>query len=135
MPAHLVTPRWKIADSQDLQAVEQDPRIDAERRAKVFEAENISASGASHAAFEPGSYLDELPAVLTVFRVDVSQVASNCVFEDGQQKFQLALEYVISPNQIDVLLRKQQPRVVFFLMPAMQTAVWRSVHNFLFCFV
>ena len=116
MAAHLVTARWKIANSQDLQAVEQDPRIDAERRAKVFEAENISASGASHAAFEPGSDLDELAAALSVFRLDVSQVASNRVFEDGQQKFEFALDDVISPDQVGVLSGQQEPGVDCFFV-------------------
>ena len=75
------------------------------------------------AAFEPACDFDEFLTPLTIRPVCIEQVASNCVFQDGQQKFQLALEYVISPNQIDILLGKQQPRVVFFLMPAMQTAV------------
>ena len=116
MSAHLVTPRWKVSDSQDLQAREQDPRIDAKGRAQVFEAENISASGASRAAFEPGSDLDELAAAFTVLRVEVSQVASNRVFEYGQKKFEFALDDVISPDQVGVLPRQQESSVECFFV-------------------
>ncbi|MGA9474542.1 MAG: hypothetical protein WBV36_18895 [Terriglobales bacterium] len=116
MPAHLVTPRWEISDSQDLQTREQDPRLDAKGLAQVFEAENISASGADHGALEPGSDLDELAAALSVLRVHVSQVTSNRVFEDGQQKFEFALDDVISPDQVRVLSRQQESGVECFFV-------------------
>lgn len=108
MPAHLVAPRRQIANRQNPQAVEQVTWVDAERCAKILEAENIAAPGACAVAFEPVSDLDEVTPVLAAFRVQISQVASNRVFQNGQQKFQLTLDDVISPDQICVLSRQQE---------------------------
>ena len=116
MPAHLVAPRRKVADGQDLQAREQDLRLDAKRRAKIFKAENIDTSGAGPSAFEPVPDLDELTAAFAVFYVRVSQVASNSVFQNCQQKFQLAFDYVISPDQVGVLSRQQKAGVDCFFV-------------------
>jgi hypothetical protein len=111
MPAHLVTPRRQIANPQNLQSVEQVRRIDAERRAKILEAENIAAAGAGAVAFEPAPDLDEVTSVLAVLSVYVSQVASNRVFQNRQQKFQFALDNVISPDEVGVLSRQQESGV------------------------
>jgi len=109
MAAQLVTPRGQIADRQNPQARQQAPRLDAKRRAKIVEAENIRLPGKCTAAgFEPVSDLDEVAAALAVFRVHVSQVASNRVFQNGQQEFEFTLDNLISPDQIDVLSRQQQ---------------------------
>jgi len=109
MAAHLVTPRRQIVNRQNPQARKQATRLDAERGAEIVEAEDIRASGyASTAGFEPVPDLDEVAAALPVFRVRVSQVASNRVFQDGQQKFQFTLDNVISPDQIDVLSGEQE---------------------------
>ena len=117
MPAHLVTPRWKIADSQDLQALEEDPRLDAKRLADGFKTEDIAASSAnSTAGFEPVPDLDEIATSLAILGIHVSQVASNRVFQNGQQKFQLALDDVISPDQVGILSRQQKPGVECFFV-------------------
>src|SRR5271165_4012626 len=97
MAAHLVTPRRQVAYRENPQAVEQVARLDAECRAKILEAENIAAPGAGSAAFKPTPDLDEVAAALAVLRINVSQVASDSVFQNGQQQFQLALDDVISP--------------------------------------
>ena len=65
-------------------------------------------------ALEPVPDLDEVAAALTLFRVDVSQVASNRVFQNGQQEFLLALDRVIAPDQVGVLSRQHEPRVDCF---------------------
>ena len=111
MPAHLVTPRRKIANRQKAQSVEQVTRFDSERRAQILEAENIAGTGASAMALEPVSDLDKITPALAVFRVQVSQIASNRVFQNGQHKLQLALDNVISPDHVDVLSRQQEPGV------------------------
>jgi hypothetical protein len=117
MPPHLVATRRQIADRQNPQAVDQSSRLDAERRAKILEAEDIAATDAGPAAFEPVPDLVEFAAPLAVFRVDVAQVASNGVFEHGQQQLQLALDNVIPPDQVDVLPRHQESRVdAFFVL-------------------
>jgi len=105
MAAHLVTPRRQIGNGDNPQARKQATRLDAKRIAKIVEAENIRASGGGRTVpgFEPVSDLDEGAAALAVFRVHVSQVASNRVFQNGQQEFQFTLDNVISPDQIDVL--------------------------------
>jgi hypothetical protein len=108
MSAHLVTPRRQIANRQNPQAREQAKRLNPERQANIFEAENIRAPGSAWSAFEPAPDLDEVAAALPVFRVRMSQVASNRVFQNRQQEFQLALDDVISPDQIDVLFRQQE---------------------------
>src|SRR5271170_1007159 len=102
MPAHLVPARRQIADGQKAQALEQVARLDAERRAKIVEAENICAPGAG---FEPVSDLDEVAVALPVFRVHAAQVTSNRVFQNSQQEFQFTLDSLISSDQIDVLSR------------------------------
>jgi len=116
MPAHLVAPRRQIADRQNPQAIEQIARLYAERRAKIFEAENIRAPTAEPAAFEPVLDLDEVAATLAVFRVQVAQIASNGVFQDRQQKFQFALDNVIPPDQVGILSRQQQSGIECFFV-------------------
>ena len=80
MPTHLVTSRRKIANSQNPQAVEKVTRIDAKRRAKILEAENITVPGADAVTFEPVPDFDEVTAVLAVLSINVSQITSNCIF-------------------------------------------------------
>ncbi|MFZ0245046.1 hypothetical protein [Candidatus Binatus sp.] len=105
MAAHLATPRRQLGNGENPQARKQATRLDAKRIAKIVEAENIGASGGGRTAagFEPVSDLDEGAAALAVFRVHVSQVASNRVLQDGQQEFQFTLDNLISPDQIGVL--------------------------------
>ncbi len=100
MAAHLVTPRWKIAYSQNLQSREQVARLDAQRSAKIFKAENITAA---IAGLEPVSDFDEVAATLAFLAAHVSQVASNRVFQNGKKKLQLAFDNVIAPDQVGVL--------------------------------
>jgi hypothetical protein len=116
MPAHLVAPRRKVADGQDLQAREQDLRLDTERRTKIFEAENIAAAGAGPGALEPVPDLDKLAAAFAVFCCRVSQVTPNSIFQNCQQKFQLAFDYVISPDQVGVLSRQQKAGIDCFFV-------------------
>jgi len=116
MPSHLVTPRRKVADSQDLQAREQDLRLDAERRAKIIEAENITGAGAGPDSFEPTPDFDKLAAPFSAFYLRVSQVASNRIFENRQQKFQLTFNYVVSPDQVGVLPRQQKAGIDCFFV-------------------
>ena len=116
MPAHLVTPRRKVVDRQDPQAVEQVTRFDAKRRAKIFEAENIAAADAGAGAFEPIPDLDKLAAALALLGIRVSQVASNRIFQNRQQKFQLTFYDVISPDQVGVLPRQQKAGVDCFFV-------------------
>jgi hypothetical protein len=116
MPAHLVTPRRKVVDGQNPQTVEQVTRLDPECRAKIFEAENIAAADAGSGAFEPVPDLDKLAAALAVFCVRVSQVASNRIFQNRQQKFQLTFYDVISPDQVGVLSRQQKAGVDCFFV-------------------
>jgi hypothetical protein len=115
MAAHLVTSRRQVADGQDLQACEQVLRLDAERRAKILEAENIGAD-AGPGAFEPVPHFDKLAAPFAASYLRVSQVASNRIFENRQQKFQLTFDYVISPDQVSVLARQQQTGVDCFFV-------------------
>jgi hypothetical protein len=115
MPAHLVTPRRKVADGQDLQAREQDLRLDAERRTKILEAENIAADAGPY-AFEPVPDLDKFAAPFAVFYLRVSQVASNRIFQNCQKKLQFAFDYVISPDQVSVLSGQQKAGVDCFFV-------------------
>jgi hypothetical protein len=46
----------------------------------------------------------------------MSQVASNRVFQNRQQELQLALDDVISPDQIDVLVRQQESGLESFFV-------------------
>ena len=110
MAAHLVTPRRQIGNCENPQARKHATRLDTKRGAKIVEAENIRASGGGRTApgFEPVSDLDEVATALAVFRVHVSQVAPNRVFQDGQQEFQFTLDDLISPDQIDVLSGEQE---------------------------
>jgi hypothetical protein len=105
MAAHLVTPRRQVVNCQNPQALKQATWLDAERGAKIVEAEDIRAPGGSRiaAGAEPVSGLDEVAAALTVFRVHVSQVASNRVFQNGQQEFPFTLDNLIAPDLIEVL--------------------------------
>jgi hypothetical protein len=116
MPAHLVAPRRQVANRQDTQPVEQVLRIDGERRAKILEAEDIAAMAANAIAFEPVSDLDEVAAVLAILGIHVSQVASNRVFQNGEQKLEFALDDVISPDQVCVLSWQQEPGVDCFFV-------------------
>src|ERR1700678_2344712 len=116
MPAHLIAPRRQIAKRQNPQAVEQITRLDAERRAKILEAENIRAPVGAPAAFEPVLDLDEVAAALAVFRLQVTQVASNRVFQNRQQKFQFALDNVIPPDQVGILSRQQESGIECFFV-------------------
>ena len=63
------------------------------------------------AGLEPVSDLDEVAATLAFLAVHVAQVASNRVFENSEQKFQLAFDNVITPDQVGVLSRKDKSRV------------------------
>ncbi|MGB8412599.1 MAG: hypothetical protein WCE23_07225 [Candidatus Binatus sp.] len=105
MAAHLVTPRRHIVNCQNPQAVEQATWLDTKRGAKIVEAEDIRTPGGGRiaAGAEPVSGLDEVAAALTVFRVHISQIASNRVFQNGQQEFPFTLDKVIAPDQIEVL--------------------------------
>jgi hypothetical protein len=105
MAAHLVTPRRQIVDCQNPQARKQATWLDAKRGAKIVEAEDIRApdGGRIAAGSEPILGRDEVAAALAVFRVHVSQVASNRVFQNGQQEFQFTLDNLIASDQIDVL--------------------------------
>ncbi|MGB3549205.1 MAG: hypothetical protein WA993_00840 [Candidatus Binatus sp.] len=105
MAAHLVTPRRQIVNCQDAQALKQATRLDAKRCAKIVEAEDIRAPGGGRIAAraEPVPGLDEVAAALTVFRVHISQVASNRIFQNGQQEFPFTLDKVTTPDQIEVL--------------------------------
>jgi hypothetical protein len=118
MAAHLVTPRRQIGNCQNPQARKQLTRLEAKRVAEIVEAENIRAPGAGRIAAnsKPVSDLGEVAAALAVFRVHVSQVASNRVFQHGQQKFHFALENAISPDQIDVLSGQQESGVDAFFV-------------------
>jgi hypothetical protein len=116
MPAHLVAPRRKVVERQNPQAVEQVTWLDPKRGAKIFEAENIAAADAGAGAFEPVPDLDKLAAALAVLRFRVSQVASNRIFQNRQQKFQLAFDYVISPDQVSVLSWQKKARVDCFFV-------------------
>ena len=79
-------------------------RLDSERLAEILEAED---SRRSHdRAFEPASDLDKLAPALAVFRVNVAQIASDSVLENGHQQLQLAFERVISPDQVGILSRQ-----------------------------
>ena len=100
-----MTPRRQIVDCQDAQALKQATWLDAERGAKIVEAEDIRAPGEGRIAAraEPVSGLDEVAAALTVFRIHISQVASNRVFQNGQQEFPFTLDNLIAPDQIEVL--------------------------------
>jgi len=111
MSAHLVTPRRQIADRKDPQALEQASRLDSQCRTKIFKTENVCAPDPDPAAFEPVLDLYEVTAPLSVFLVRVSQVTSNCVFQNRQQQFQLALDYMISPDQVGVLSGQQKSGV------------------------
>lgn len=111
MPPHLVAPRRQVAKSQNPQPVEQASRLNTQRRAKVVKAENVGAPGARNPALKPAPHLDKIAATLAVFRIRVAQVASNRVFQNRQQKFQLALDHVIAPDQVGVLSRQQQSGV------------------------
>ena len=84
-------------------------RLDSERLAKILEAED--SRGSRDGAFKPVSYFDKLPPALAVFRVHVAQIASDRVLENGHQEFQLALERVISPDQVGILRGHQDSRV------------------------
>ena len=68
----------------------------------------LKISRALTVALEPVPDLDEIAAALAVLRVHVSQVASNRVFQNRQQEFQLALDNVIPPDQVDVLSRQEK---------------------------
>ena len=68
----------------------------------------LKISRAPTVALEPVPDLDEVAAALAVLRVHVSQVASNRVFQNRQQEFQLALDNVIPPDQVDVLSRQEK---------------------------
>lgn len=111
MPAHLITPRRKIANRQKVQSVEQVTRFDSERRTQILEAENIAEPGTGVLSIEPISDFDKITPALAVLFVQVSQIASNRVFQNGQHKFQLALDDVISPDHVDVLSRQQESSV------------------------
>jgi hypothetical protein len=116
MPAHLVTSRRKVVDRQNPQAVQQVRRFDPKRRAEILEAENISTAGACPGAFEPVPDLDKLASALAVLNLRVPQVASNRIFQNRQQKFQLTFDYVISPDQVSVLPRQQKAGVNCFFV-------------------
>jgi len=109
MPAHLVAPRREIADRHNPYAREQAMRLDSERLAKILEAED--SRGSRDGAFEPVSDFDKLPLALAVFRVNVAQIASDRVLENGHQQLQLAFERVISPDQVGILRGHQDSRV------------------------
>ena len=113
MTAHLISPRRQIRERQHPQARQQNPRLDAERSAEIIEAEDIRAPGPA-AGFKPVPDLDEVAAAFAVCGIDVAQVASNRVFEHGQQQFQLAFDDVISPHQIDILPGQQKSGVDSF---------------------
>ncbi len=115
MTAHLIPPRRQIRERQHPQAGQQDPRLDAERSAEIIEAEDIRAPGPA-AGFKPVPDLDEIAAAFAVRGIDVAQVASNRVFEHGQQEFQLAFDDVISPHQIDILPGQQKSGVDSFFL-------------------
>jgi hypothetical protein len=116
MPAHLVTSRRQVVDRQNPQAVEQVTGFDAKRGAKIFEAENIAAADAGAGAFEPVPDLDKLAAALAVLRIRVPQVASNRIFQNREQKFQLTFYDVISPDQVSVLPWQQKAGVDCFFV-------------------
>ena len=79
--------------------------------AQRFSKLKISPASAGPGAFEPVPDLDKLAAPFAAFYLRVSQVASNRVFQNRQQKFQLAFDYVISPDQVGVLSRQQKAGV------------------------
>ena len=85
----------------------------AQRFSKLKISARRTRAGATP-AFKPGSDLDEVATALAVFGIGVSQVTSNRVFQDRQQQFQFALDNVISPDQIDVLYRQQEPGIDCF---------------------
>src|SRR5579862_1160544 len=126
MTAHVVAARRQIGDLQHAQAREQAARLDTKRGAKIFKTEDIRATGAGDAAFEPASHLDEVAPTVAVLGVHVSQVASYRVFEHGQQKFQLALDDVIAPDQIDVLSRQQKSGVDSLFERRGSAAAWEA---------
>ena len=66
------------------------------------------------AGLEPVSDLDEVAATLAFLAVHVSQVASNRVFQNGEQKIQLEFDNMIKPDQNGVMSRKDKYRVNCF---------------------
>jgi hypothetical protein len=110
MPANLVTPRWEIANRHNSEPREQATRLEAERITEILEGED--ARGArTLLALEPVADLDEFPPMLTLVGLDIAQVASNRVLEDGHQQLHLAFERVIPPNQVRILRGHQHPRI------------------------
>jgi len=79
-------------------------RLEAERLAKILEAEN--PRGSRHRAlpaFKPVFNFKEIPPSLALLRIYISQVASNCVLKDGHQQLQLAFEGIVSAHQVGIL--------------------------------
>ena len=109
MPTHLVAPRREIADRHNPYAREQAMRLDSERIAKILEAEDSRRS--RDGALKPVSDLDKFSPALAVFRVNVAQIASDCVLENGHQQLQLAFERVISADQVGILRGHQDSSV------------------------
>jgi hypothetical protein len=86
-------------------------RLEAERLAQIFEAEDSRRPGdRALLSFEPVSDLKEFPPMLAFRRFYISQVASNRVLKDGHQQLFLAFEGIAPSDQVGILRGHQDSR-------------------------